>query len=125
MCCCRVPQLADCTDVMQQIQRRKGTRYTCLTPNIKVRIAQLQMPVQLRDSLCAELCFNQRACMVATAGAPAELCVVQQLHPGSLFDLALVLMRAQAQQYAARIAHTAAFSDCVDAQTPKASPIAC
>ena len=35
-CCCRVPQLADCTDVMQQIRRRKGTRYTCLTPNIKV-----------------------------------------------------------------------------------------
>jgi hydroxymethylglutaryl-CoA lyase len=32
-----VPQLADCSEVMQQIQRRKGVRYTCLTPNLKVR----------------------------------------------------------------------------------------
>jgi isopropylmalate/homocitrate/citramalate synthase len=34
-----VPQLADCSEVMQQIQRREGVRYTCLTPNLKVRIA--------------------------------------------------------------------------------------
>lgn len=30
-----VPQLADCSEVMQQIQRRAGVRYTCLTPNLK------------------------------------------------------------------------------------------
>eukprot|EP00879_Flechtneria_rotunda_P000520 GHRR01000624.1.p1 GENE.GHRR01000624.1~~GHRR01000624.1.p1 ORF type:complete len:369 (+),score=108.99 GHRR01000624.1:1654-2760(+) len=30
-----VPQLADAVDVMQHIQRRKGVRYTCLTPNLK------------------------------------------------------------------------------------------
>lgn len=31
-----VPQLADCSEVMQQIKRRPGARYTCLTPNLKV-----------------------------------------------------------------------------------------
>jgi hypothetical protein len=46
--CCRVPQLADCTDVMQQIKRRKGTRYTCLTPNLKVCFGGW---VSLRQSL--------------------------------------------------------------------------
>lgn len=37
-----VPQLADCSEVMQQIQRRAGVRYTCLTPNLKVRSSYLQ-----------------------------------------------------------------------------------
>ncbi len=31
-----VPQLADCAEVMQQINRRPGTRYPVLVPNLKV-----------------------------------------------------------------------------------------
>ncbi len=32
-----VPQLADAADVLKRITQRQGTRYTVLTPNLKVR----------------------------------------------------------------------------------------
>jgi hypothetical protein len=78
-----VPQLADCSEVMQQIQRRKGVRYTCLTPNLKVRMGTcgsrysfMNMPVNEQAAKCPVLaCAAHSSCSAALVLA---LCTLLQ-----------------------------------------------
>lgn len=51
-----VPQLADSADVMKQIKRRPGVRYSALTPNLKASctVAALACAIEtLHGSFCA------------------------------------------------------------------------
>lgn len=73
--CCRVPQLADCTDVMTQIKRRKGTRYTCLTPNIKVGAALSSSSA----SVCLRVCWGTDPQAAAARRIAAVLCRTCQI----------------------------------------------
>jgi hydroxymethylglutaryl-CoA lyase len=82
-----VPQLADCSEVMQQIQRRKGVRYTCLTPNLKVRIAT-----------CISRCSALYIKAIGQAGTAQRALCLHVLHAVAVQQVSHQLVRPSCRQ---------------------------